>query len=222
MEQFIQGLGAGLVLSFLIGPIFFMLIRVGIEHGFRYTMIYCSGVWFSDLLYILGTYFGISYVNKITHLQGFDFYAGLIGGILFLGFGIASFFARSKAPTGEEVKLAKASAVGLFIKGFVVNTFNPGTVFFWIALSTKTSQEKEWDISNVFIFYAGLYVMLICTDAYKALLARKIQQKLTPEILEKIRKLLGLVLIVCGLFIIFKLCFNETYVWMKNSIYSIF
>ncbi len=199
MDLFVQGLIAGLVLSFLMGPIFFMLIRVGIEYGFRSTMIYCSGIWFSDLIYILSTYFAISTVVELSHLHSFELYTGILGGSLLIGFGIASMMTKPTTLNKEQMALATATPISLFIKGFIINTFNPFTIVFWAMLSGKLSIEKEMNTTSAGVFYAGLYTMLILTDGCKALLAKKIQERITPNILQKIRQLLGILLIIFGI-----------------------
>ena len=142
MEQYIQGLVAGFALSFLMGPLFFMLLRIGIEHGFRPTMVYCSGVWVSDFFYILATYFGVSYVTALTEIDGFKIYIGILGGGLLIAFGIASMLVKPSKIDDENLILTKTSPFALFARGFAINTFNPGTVFFWLILSSKLSSEK--------------------------------------------------------------------------------
>jgi threonine/homoserine/homoserine lactone efflux protein len=201
MDLFVQGLIAGLALSFLVGPLFFMLIRIGIEHGFRATMIYCAGIWVSDLLYILFTYFGMSCIAALTKIDGFELYTGLIGGVLLMSFGIISMI--TKPPAIEQV-----TPISLFLKGFIINTLNPFTVFFWIVLSGKLSIEKGMSIASASIFYAGLYTMLIFTDAMKGLLAKKIQQRMTPNVLVKIRQGLGLALVICGIVLIVRVSWS--------------
>jgi threonine/homoserine/homoserine lactone efflux protein len=199
MEQYIQGLIAGFALSFLMGPLFFMLLRIGIEHGFRPTMIYCSGVWVSDFFYILATYFGISYVTALTEIDGFKIYLGVFGGGLLVAFGIASMIVKPAPIGAENLILTKISPFALFAKGFAINTFNPFTVFFWLILSSKLSIEKSLTYTDAGLFYGGLYTMLISTDALKALLAKKIQQRITPALLAKVRIGLGIALIVFGI-----------------------
>jgi threonine/homoserine/homoserine lactone efflux protein len=208
MDLFVQGLVAGLVLSFLMGPIFFMLIRVGIEYGFRSTMIYCSGIWFSDLIYILATYFAISTVVELSHLHSFELYTGILGGSLLIGFGIASLITKPPTPNSEQIVLATATPISLFIKGFVINTFNPFTIVFWIMLSGKLSIEREMNVTSAGVFYAGLYAMLIVTDALKAFLAKKIQQRITPAILQKIRQLLGILLMIFGIVLMIRVIWH--------------
>ncbi len=208
MDLFVQGLVAGLALSFLVGPLFFMLIRIGIEHGFRATMIYCAGIWLSDLLYILFTYFGVSYIVALTKIDGFELYTGLLGGGLLIGFGIVSMLTKPPSIEQKDLILKKATPISLFLKGFIINTLNPFTVFFWIVLSGKLSIEKGMSIASASIFYAGLYTMLIFTDAMKGLLAKRIQQRMTPNVLIKIRQGLGLALIICGIVLIVRVSWH--------------
>jgi threonine/homoserine/homoserine lactone efflux protein len=208
MEQYIQGLIAGFALSFLMGPLFFMLLRIGIEHGFRSTMIYCSGVWVSDFFYILATYFGVSYITALTEIDGFKVYLGIFGGGLLMVFGIASMIVKPAPIDAENLILTKTSPFALFARGFAINTFNPFTVFFWLILSSKLSIEKGLTYTDVSLFYGGLYTMLISTDALKALLAKKIQQHITPILLAKVRNGLGVALIGFGIVLIVRVLWN--------------
>ena len=209
MEQYIQGLIAGFALSFLMGPLFFMLLRIGIEHGFRPTMVYCSGVWVSDFFYILATYFGVSYVTALTEIDGFKIYIGVLGGGLLIVFGIAAMLVKPPKIDDENLILTKTSPFALFARGFAINTFNPGTVFFWLILSSKLSSEKGITYIDASVFYGGLYTMLIATDALKALLAKKIQERITPELLAKVRIGLGVVLIIFGIVLIIRSLFTS-------------
>lgn len=209
MEQYIQGLIAGFALSFLMGPLFFMLLRIGIEHGFRPTMIYCSGVWVSDFFYILATYFGVSYVTALTEIDGFKVYLGVFGGGLLVAFGIASMIVKPLSIDTENLVLTKTSPFGLFAKGFAINTFNPFTVFFWLILSSKLSIDKGLTYTDASLFYGGLYTMLISTDALKALLAKKIQQRITPDLLVKVRNGLGIALIIFGIILIIRVLWTS-------------
>ncbi len=204
MEQYIQGLIAGFALSFLMGPLFFMLLRIGIEHGFRPTMVYCSGVWVSDFFYILATYFGVSYVTALTEIDGFKVYLGILGGGLLVAFGIASMIVKPIPIDNQNLVLTKTSPFALFAKGFAINTFNPFTVFFWLILSSKLSIEKGLTYVDASLFYGGLYTMLISTDALKALLAKKIQQRITPDLLVKVRMGLGVSLIIFGIILVIR------------------
>ena len=60
MNILIEGIKVGLILCFLIGPIFFALVQTGVEEGLRAGTAVGLGIWISDLIFILGVYRGIS------------------------------------------------------------------------------------------------------------------------------------------------------------------
>mgnify|MGYP001319085263 CR=1 FL=1 len=48
----------GIILAFLIGPVFFMLIEISILKGFRAAMLFDLGVMVGDMVFLLLAYFG--------------------------------------------------------------------------------------------------------------------------------------------------------------------
>jgi threonine/homoserine/homoserine lactone efflux protein len=128
----------------------------------------------------------------------------ILGGGLLIAFGLGSIFLKPPIIQNDKLIIEKVSLLSLFIRGFVINTFNPFTVFFWIILSGKLSIEKGLSSSDAIMFYVGLYTMLISTDALKVFLAKKIQQRITPEILLRIKQLLGVALLICGIVLIIR------------------
>ena len=60
-EAILQGIGAGILFSFLTGPVFFSMIKTSIEKGFKAGFSLAIGVVFSDIIFITGTYAIIRY-----------------------------------------------------------------------------------------------------------------------------------------------------------------
>ena len=58
MEIVFNGFKLGIVLSFLIGPVFFTIIQTSIERGFRNGVFVAMGVSLSDILYVAICYCG--------------------------------------------------------------------------------------------------------------------------------------------------------------------
>ena len=63
LELIISGIGLGVVLSFVTGPVFFALIKTSIEKGFHAGMWLAAGVVVSDLIYIVLTIYGSSFIK---------------------------------------------------------------------------------------------------------------------------------------------------------------
>lgn len=60
MEAVKYGIGLGLFISILIGPVFFILINVSIKEGFRSAMYLDIGILLSDAVCILLSYLGMA------------------------------------------------------------------------------------------------------------------------------------------------------------------
>ncbi|MEY4903913.1 MAG: hypothetical protein RLZZ292_1728, partial [Bacteroidota bacterium] len=80
MHLLLEGTLWGIALSILVGPIFFAVIQAGIERGFRAAIILSTGVWLSDLLYIIAAYTGVSYLTVWINDPHFKELFGIIGG----------------------------------------------------------------------------------------------------------------------------------------------
>lgn len=104
MTYLSEGIKVGLLLSLLAGPILFTLLQTGIEKGFRAGLAVGSGIWISDVLFIVAVYYGLSYVKNFVSGQAFVLTLGIIGGLLLVIFGVGSLLQKAFAghsPTGH-------------------------------------------------------------------------------------------------------------------------
>lgn len=64
-EIIFNGLKLGIVLTFLVGPVFFTIIQTSVERGFWSGVVVSLGVSVSDILYVTICYFGlVQFINK--------------------------------------------------------------------------------------------------------------------------------------------------------------
>ena len=103
MELIWDAIKLGLFLAALPGPILFTLIQTGVEEGTKAGLILGSGIWISDVLFILFVYFGLTYAAEIVQSQSFILWTGIIGAIILIGFGIGIMI--TKAPFFENLSL---------------------------------------------------------------------------------------------------------------------
>ena len=206
LTLFRDGIFWGIGLSFMIGPIFFALIQAGITRGFRAAIILSAGVWFSDLLYIILTYSGVTFLMDIIHGEHFKIYTGLIGGLILIGSGVSTLIKSRKAleSNNSTINIKDLSDWSLFIKGFLVNTFNPFTVFFWIALNTNMASYGEFTKLQATVFFGALWGTIVVTDILKAFLAKKIKDSIRPFHILWIRLGCGIALIIFGVVLMFR------------------
>lgn len=199
MELFWNGIKLGLALSILTGPIVFTILQTSIEQGFRAGSMVCMGIWVSDLMFISVTYLGLSYVADLSKWDDLEFTLGIVGGIILLVFGSGALLLRPPAMEGFEQKAIRFSSwFSLWLKGFLVNTINPFTFFFWIGVSGMLFTEKALQPHEAQLFYGGLIGTIVATDCTKVGLAKFIRRWLKPSFIIWMRRVAGLALIIFG------------------------
>ena len=221
MSAFFEGLVFGLVLTVMAGPILFALLQAGIEQGFRAGMMVALGVFASDVLFVSMVYFGLSYILAIIELDGFELTLGTIGGVALIGIGIGTllskpphlpndyFLEKNKPPTAitQQSIYKKSSYLSLWTKGFLVNTINPFTFFFWGVVATGKMAESNFNKDDFFYFFGGILFTTLSSDSLKVYLAKIIRKKLTPHHVLWVRKISGIAFVIFGIILIIRVLF---------------
>lgn len=197
MGAWLEGVSMGLLLSAMIGPVFFTLIQSSLEHGFRYAMALAFGILISDTVYVLLTYFGISLLVKFP---SFEQTLGYGGGLILIGFGIGSLVKQAKSrPNSGGFPVAKGRKKTAFLKGFSINGINPFVLLFWISIASLVGSKKSFTTSSVMLYYSGILGTVFLIDLLKAYIAKKLSRFITPQITFYMNKAVGIILIAFGL-----------------------
>ncbi len=196
--MFYQGILLGLTLSFLVGPLLFSIVEAGLERGFRGGMAVASGIWLSDLIFVALMVKGLTVLEHLVAQPQFKLYAGLLGGLILVLFGLGNLIRHKKSKFPSQ-KASPRSYKGYFIRGFILNTINPFTVIFWIGIAGGVIAPGNWNISQTLVFFGGMLGTLVFTDTAKAFGAKQLRQWLTPEHISKMQRGIGLLLVVFGL-----------------------
>jgi threonine/homoserine/homoserine lactone efflux protein len=204
INAIMAGISSGLLLSILIGPVFFMLIRTSIHHGFRAAMALEAGICLSDTFCILLAYFGIGqYINNPKYVTLITW----IGALILMIFGIVTYRTNSKY---QKIKVEISETFQkLFIKGFLFNTSNPSVIFFWIAAVAIASNQFLDNKFFIFIYFFATLTTVFLIDVVKAKLAQNLSSKLNNNILSIISKVAGALIFLFGIFLLVKLYFYE-------------
>lgn len=203
IEDIQAAIPLGFFLAFMIGPVFFVLIETSVTKGFRAAVAFDTGVIIADIIFI-----GVAYFSSFQLLENLSNQPGLyvFGGTILTVYGLITFLKKTKQ-TDLKAQLSssfRANYIELFIKGFLLNFINVGVLIFWLGIIIVTGPSLENDIDRFYVFFGALITTYFITDLLKIVLAKQLKKQLTPLIILKIKKILGLVLIICGLVLITK------------------
>ncbi len=198
MDIVFNGVKFGVVLAFLVGPVFFTIIQTSIERGFWNGALVAFGVSLSDTVYVAVCYFGLFQFLNEPKFRTNMAYAG--GAILIL-FGLYHLIVKSRKALAITVKAAnEPNSFKYFAKGFIINGISPMVLIFWIGtLSFATIDFGYTRGTQMFIFFSAVLCSVLATDLLKAFLADKLRALITSKFLMIMNVLVGICLIVFGI-----------------------
>ncbi len=200
MNYFTEGIKVGLILSMMAGPLFLALVQTALERGFRAGTMVGLGIWSSDVLFITGVYYGLSYVSSVVSGQLFTLSLGIIGGSLLIAFGIGALLVRGDISLGSPVAVTGAGNwFSLWLKGFLINTINPFTFFFWIGIAGVVVVDGGLQLQEAVAYFTGIMLTVAGTDTLKVALAKRIRRLMQARHLLWMRRIAGLGLILFGI-----------------------
>ena len=194
----------GFFLSFMIGPVFFMLIQTSILKGVRAAIIFDLGVIFGDVVFILIAYYGSK--NLLEEIKD-DPRLFYIGGLILLVYGIITYVDKSQKSVVQDETLVlpeKTNYVKLFLKGFLLNFINVGVLAFWLGMIVIVGSNLQMNPSKIFNYFTVIVVSYFITDIGKIVLAKQLKKKLTPKIIYKVKRIMGIILMVFGIALMLK------------------
>lgn len=203
MDLLLHGIKIGIVLCCMIGPVFFALLQTAVEEGFRASATVGAGIWTSDIGYILLVYFGLTFVKKYVETGQVEIIIGILGSVLFLIFGLVALILPPKnlLLPDDQLYQRSSSYISLYLKGFLLNLFNPFTIFLWIGIISTILIDEKLTSGRAATFFAGIIGTIIVTDLLKIILSKRIRNIIKPKHLVWIRKGTGLALILFGVFL---------------------
>lgn len=199
LEDIQAAIPLGFLLSFMVGPVFFVLLETSATKGFRAGLSFNIGVVCADVVFLL-----IAYFSSFQLLENLSNQPGLyvFGGTVILIYGI--FLFAKKQADKEQVKLNKASYLGLYAKGFLLNFINIGVLAFWLVILLTVGPSVDNQPNRILVFFGTTLGTYFTVDLFKILLAKQLKRKLTTKRVALLKKILGIVLMVCGTVLITK------------------
>jgi threonine/homoserine/homoserine lactone efflux protein len=222
INDILSGIPWGIFLSFMVGPVFFILLETSIIKGFRAALVFDLGVVLGDIVFI-----GIAYLGSYRLIQSLKDKPALFifGGILMLVYGIISFVRLKKEEKinteAIDNEIIKKNYISLFLKGFFLNIINIGVLGFWLAIIISVGPKLEMQTSRMITFFISVILSYLLIDCIKILLAKQLKSKLTPSNILKVKKGISIVLMIFGIVLITQGWFPKEKEMVKNALEKI-
>ncbi|WP_086475602.1 MULTISPECIES: LysE family translocator [Arenibacter] len=201
IEDIQAAIPLGFLLSFMIGPVFFVLLETSAIKGFRAALCFDLGVIIADIIFII-----VAYFSSFQLLENLSNQPGLyvFGGVILLVYGLTNVLKKEAKHTPEKIRVTKGDYLSLFVKGFLLNFINIGVLVFWLGIIIVVGPSLDNEPKRIWTFFGAMIGALFVTDIFKILLAKQLRRKLTKRRIYLVKKALGIILILCGLVLIVK------------------
>ncbi len=199
LDPVLSGIGFGLLLAVMLGPVFFALLQTALHEGFKASVHLAFGVLLSDGIWILITYF---FASQIDLAGKYRFYVAWIGGLLLIAFGIVTWFAKIKAKEVDDGK--KTVHAKFLLKGFLLNSFNPAVPVFWLGIISVVKLKEGYSTLHEMVFFSSVLSTVFATDILKSFVAHRLKELLKPNVLLWMNRILSIILISIGVSTILK------------------
>lgn len=222
INDILAGIPWGIFLSFMIGPVFFVLLETSIIKGFRAALVFDLGVVLGDIVFIAIAYLGSYQLIQSLKDKPILF---ILGGIIMLAYGIISLVQLKKEKKIDieiiDNEIIRKNYFKLFVKGFFLNIINIGVLGFWLAIIISMGPKLEMQNSRMLTFFATVVLSYLMVDCIKIVLAKQLKTKMTPPNILKIKKGISIVLMVFGIVLITQGWFPKEKEMVKNALEKI-
>lgn len=196
INDILMAIPLGILLCFMIGPVFFILLETAVTKGIRAAIVFDFGVILGDVVFIAIAYFSsFKLIEKLKDEPALF----IFGGLIMITYGIISFLKLKKNKNNEDENIDKDEIIkndylGLFFKGFLLNFINVGVLGFWLLISITLAPKTD----NLVFFYLIVIMTYFWVDLLKMFAAKRLKSKLTPKNILKVKMITSILLIVFG------------------------
>ncbi|MBK8194909.1 MAG: LysE family transporter [Lewinellaceae bacterium] len=209
MEPILKGILAGLAYGLLLGPMFFVSLRVTLSQGWRNGVALVGGAFASDMLLVTGGWWSAAKLAEFARQSTFQSGFGLLSGLILLGFGISAVWPKKQPPVQNTLDEEPVRRRYSILQGFLINMTNPSNWLFWISLATLVRAESIPENNRYAeTFLITTLIVVLATDLSKVLLAHQIGKRLKPGHTQKVVQIAGIMLIIVSSWILFKVIKN--------------
>ena len=196
IEAVLKGLAISLLLIISVGPVIFAIFKQSISNGYKAGFSFVGGVWLSDVVWVI---LSNAFSTLVIQLLSFKREIGLAGSLFLMALGVFYLFFKKVHLKEDENKIiiTTRAHARIALSGFLINTLNPGVIFFW--LTTATAIAAMHTVQERVIIFSTCILVNTGTDILKVLMAGKIRKHINEKVITLINKISGLILLGFGI-----------------------
>ena len=222
LQDVFMAMPLGILLCFLIGPVFFIVLETAATKGFRAAIVFDLGVVTGDIIFIaIAVFSSYSIINTLKHEPALY----IVGGLIMVSYGIFSFIKlkRNSKNTDEIIidEIIKNDYKSLYFKGFFLNIINVGVFGFWLLIFVSFGPILELEPQRMWVFFSSVILTYLLVDIIKMMLAKNLKHHMTPVNIIKIKKLTSVLLVIFGISIMLQGWFPSDQKLVKKALEKI-
>ncbi|MDP4291682.1 MAG: LysE family transporter [Bacteroidota bacterium] len=198
-----EGILIGLTMAVMLGPALFALLQTSLHRGTRAGVILAFGIFLSDFLIVVLSYLGAA---QLLNQGKKSLVVGLIGGTILIIYGIVTL--TRKVQINDSNNLIEARHVPgpltFLFKGFFLNFANPFVWFFWFTIMMGISGTYGSEFGAVSSLFGGVLITIFSTDVLKVFIASSIKKYMTPQLMNLVNYVVGILLAIFGVILIIR------------------
>jgi L-lysine exporter family protein LysE/ArgO len=188
-EIILYGFLTGIVMSIMLGTVFFALVQNSIDYGFKTGVFISIGVITSDILLISLSWFNAELIPEGSTT---DWLVRLFGAAFLLFYGLSNLFKKENLtyPKTEKKQIAK-----FITMGFLLNGLNPGNYIGWLAVTTQLQRVARYSLSESIFYFVGALSAIFIMESLISLGATFLKPYITDRFLRLVNRLVGILFI---------------------------
>ena len=188
-EIVLYGFLTGMVMSLMLGTVFFALVQNSIDHGFKTGVFISIGVIISDILLISLSWFNAELIPEGSTT---DWVVRLCGAIFLLFYGLSNLFKKENIayPKTEKKQVTK-----FILMGFFLNVLNPGNYIGWLAITTQLQTVAKYSLTASVCYFIGALSAIFIMECLISWGASFLKPYITARFLRLVNRLVGILFI---------------------------
>ena len=195
-----EGIVIGFMMAAPVGPVGVLCMRRTLDKGRRSGIISGLGAATADTMYGAVAAYGLTFISRV--LINLQPVLRLVGGIFLIYLGCKYLLARNLP---QEINLNNRNKpLGDYSSTFFLTITNPLTIIFFTVIFSAMGLGKSSEnhiTATVLLF--GVFFGSVTWWVILSLIAGLIRKRFNPDMLRKINRAIGIVMIIFGLAVIF-------------------